>query len=534
MVEPSPDVTRPEVNGPGSKSPGILVVDDEAGDRASIGDVLAEAGLACVVAESGVQAVEAATHAAVGVVLLDIGMADERGGSLQKRLLELRPSLRVIALAGVDDADRVLDALRAGACDYLAKPLHGEELVLAVERALETYTVTSQWTRLRGRQGRLVARMEELAARVVGLRGEERLAMARVGIARAASDVLEAEKTSLMWLDPDGIVLRVAACVGRSMKPEELDAVEVGHGVAGSVFERREAWAVADAASDSRVAGVDREGRYATSSFAVVPVVAGDIPVGVLCATDRMAGDDFGEDDLALLRILALQASELLALAAAPPTQYEASVDDEALSAGEAEVADHQPGAPAAADRDDAPPDRDAELAREICQAATDEVEPERVIRGVLRPLAALLPAAPVSIFLIDSEDGELRKEGECDGGVAADRALLSWGRGLTGTVLQTGQLVATPSPASDPRFDAEIDTPEGGEVRPFLCVPLKLRGKVIGVCRAFLRDPAEASPRTAEVISAVLSAAVRNALLYRSLVEAIEDVADARRAARG
>jgi hypothetical protein len=62
----------------------------------------------------------------------------------------------------------------------------------------------------------------------------------------------------------------------------------------------------------------------------------------------------------------------------------------------------------------------------------------------------------------------------------------------------------------------------------------VKLRGKVVGVLRAFLPDDEEPSARTAEVLGAALSAAVRNALLYRSLLDAIEEVAEARRAARG
>ena len=50
---------------------------------------------------------------------------------------------------------------------------------------------------------------------------------------------------------------------------------------------------------------------------------------------------------------------------------------------------------------------------------------------------------------------------------------------------------------------------------------------------RAFPRDAAEASARSAELLAAALSAAVRNALLYRSLLESIDEVAEARRAAR-
>jgi GAF domain-containing protein len=177
--------------------------------------------------------------------------------------------------------------------------------------------------------------------------------------------------------------------------------------------------------------------------------------------------------------------------------------------------------------------DRDAELSRQICQAVIDEVEASRVIHEALRPVASLLPAAPVSIFLIDPSDGTLRKEGECDGGVCGDRDELPRDRGLTGVVLQTGHVVATRDPASDPRFDPACDTPSNGQIRPFLCIPLKLRGKVVGVFRGYLQEGADASARTGEVIGSALSAAVRSALLYRSLLEAIEDVAEARRVSR-
>ena len=76
------------------------------------------------------------------------------------------------------------------------------------------------------------------------------------------------------------------------------------------------------------------------------------------------------------------------------------------------------------------------------------------------------------------------------------------------------------------------VDTALDGEPRPFLCVPLKLRGKTVGLFRAFPEDRARASARTAEMIGAVLSAAVRSVLLYRSLLATIDDIAVARREA--
>ena len=58
-------------------------------------------------------------------------------------------------------------------------------------------------------------------------------------------------------------------------------------------------------------------------------------------------------------------------------------------------------------------------------------------------------------------------------------------------------------------------------------------RGKVVGLARAFLASDAVASARTGEVLASALSAAVRSVLLYRSLVESIEEVAEARKQAQ-
>jgi len=132
-------------------------------------------------------------------------------------------------------------------------------------------------------------------------------------------------------------------------------------------------------------------------------------------------------------------------------------------------------------------------------------------------------------VFLLDAESGELRQESQWAGGGSSDRTAVPRGAGLTGAVFETGQPVVCHEPASDPRFDAAVDTPESGVVAPFVALPLRFRGRTLGVFRAFTPDPRLASPRAAEVLGAALSAALRNVLLYRSLVESIEEVARAR-----
>jgi signal transduction protein with GAF and PtsI domain len=175
----------------------------------------------------------------------------------------------------------------------------------------------------------------------------------------------------------------------------------------------------------------------------------------------------------------------------------------------------------------------DAELARAICDVMTSEVEPDRVIRASLAAVAQGVSAAPVSLYLLRSNGRELILESQCERAGQGDREKLPVDSGLTGVVLQTGRLVATDVPDQDPRFDPEVDTPEGGEASPMLCVPISFRKKTMGVMRVFLESGVTASARTGEILAATVSAAVRNALLHRGLLDCVDEVAKARRETR-
>jgi len=508
----------------------VLVVDDERFFREAIREVLARSGVECIEVEDGERALGLARDAAIGVVILDIRLPGIDGIQVLRQLREIRPELRVIMLSASTEQEQVLEALRLGACDYLAKPLHEEELVLAVRRALESYGVAHDWRSLRGRLDRLVAGMGVLAQQVRSADASARSELLKSGAAATVAEVLQAAKTSLMLLNEDGTELRVAAVFGRELDPDDMDPVPLGAGVAGLALERGEPLVVGDVASDGRFPDHAGEGRYRSGSFAVAPIDGAFGPLGVLCATDREGGGTFGEEDVSLMRLLAMQIAELMALGRGQP---EAPGLEEA-SDGWSDATTDDATLPGFGGEDGPELDFDAELARLVCDAVVREVEPERVIRAALEPLASGLPALPVSLYLADHASGVLRLEGEWDAGVRSDRATLPLDKGLTGTVLQTGHLVAAEQPQEDVRFEGDVDTPEDGRAGPLLCVPLRLRGKVVGLARAFLRDGGRASARTGEVLSAALSAAVRNVLLYRSLVESIEEVAAARRQSQG
>jgi DNA-binding NarL/FixJ family response regulator len=485
----------------------VIVADGERFFREAILEALSEAGIACEGVESGAAALAAAGRdARLGVVILELAS----GGGLEalRRLRDERPALRVIALAAHAAQEEVLEALRLGACDYLAKPLHDEELVLAVRRALGAFALETRYERLRGRLRSLEAWLGELGA--AARAGESALEACAT---EAAADLLGASKTSLMLADESTDELRVVAAIGSPVAPEEMDPVGWGEGVAGYAITLDEVLAVDDVTADPRFSERPFHHRYEAGALAVAPLRDGDRPLGVLCASDRENGAPFGDDERALLGLLGHHVAALLVARARPGAEAAPTRDDTAqLAAWEERV------------------DPDAELAREICEAQTFEVEPERLLPAALRAIARRLEASPVSLYLLDDRSGELALEAQVDADGRVDRERLPRNRGLTAAALQAGGLIATGRPQTDPRFDPAVDTPEDGGVGPLLAVPLRLRGKVLGVARAFPKDPQAASARTGEVVAAALSAAVRNVLLYRSLLESIDDVARARR----
>jgi GAF domain-containing protein len=291
--------------------------------------------------------------------------------------------------------------------------------------------------------------------------------------------------------------------------------------VAGRAVAQGEAIVVADVGLDPRFVAAPG-GRYESNSFVVMPLGVGSDRFGALCATDRRGGSSFVEEDVALLRLLSLTLSPLL-----DPSQPLLDTDLAILE----EAADlPEPNFAAAGE---APaPEGDSELARLVCDAMTREVEPTRVLGSALRAVSECLHSAPVSVYLLESESGLLRREAQWEADGVSDREVLLREAGLTGAAFESGQPIACAAPAEDPRFDVAADTPEGGAVGPLLVLPIRFRGRTLGVCRVFSADPRAASPRTAEVLGAALSAAVRNVLLYRSLVESIEEVARARKEA--
>ncbi|MEE3329052.1 MAG: GAF domain-containing protein [Myxococcota bacterium] len=504
----------------------VLIIDDEQAYRENMGAILRGAGLAVQSAESMQVAREKAGVTPPSLVLLDLDLPGSDGLANLGEWLGMQAPPHVIVLSEASAQGQVLEALRRGAADYLAKPLHEEEFLISVRRGLKAWSVSRDLRSLEGRVEALASRSGSLLCEA-----EEEMAPAaadeviRQGVVEMACEALGAKRASLLVLDSAGEHLVLVNRAGENAAPEEVEPIASEKGVCGFVFARAKPTLVTDMRAEPDLAPWLREDRYESTSFVAVPIFKAGAVAAILFVTEPLGRAGFGKADLALLQWAAQPLAETLRSASA-------------LASVEERVSESMPSALTAGvlpkPDSDEELELETEMAREICQAVADEVDPARVLSVALGRLGALLPAAPISLYLVDSATGQLHCEASLDGGVCEDRTELRPRRGLTGVVVQTGQLVASDDPAADPRFDPEIDTPLSGTAQPMMCLPLRLRGKVVGLLRAFLPEGEPVSPRTAEVLAAVLSAALRSVLLYRSLVESIEEVAEARRDTRG
>ena len=115
----------------------VLVVDDEASARSGLEKLLRQEGYAAIAAADGQSALEAAADRPPDVVVTDLKMPNMDGVELLKRLHEQDPDLPVIVVTAFGDVASAVNAMRAGAEDYLTKPVDFDALILSIERALE-------------------------------------------------------------------------------------------------------------------------------------------------------------------------------------------------------------------------------------------------------------------------------------------------------------------------------------------------------------------------------------------------------------
>jgi two-component system response regulator RegA len=115
-----------------SGAPTLLLVDDDAAFRTALSGALARRGFAVTTAPDAAQAEEAAKQQVFEYALVDVRMPGGSGIDLVAALRRIDEETRVVVLTGYGTIASAVEAMRAGAADYLTKPVDAA----ACERAL--------------------------------------------------------------------------------------------------------------------------------------------------------------------------------------------------------------------------------------------------------------------------------------------------------------------------------------------------------------------------------------------------------------
>jgi DNA-binding NtrC family response regulator len=115
----------------------ILVVDDEKNIREGLAEALRLEGYRLKLAADGAEGLRAVEEGDVDLVVTDLRMPSLPGTELLRRIAARWPGLPVIVLTGHGTIQDAVDAMRAGAYDFLSKPVDLDHLALLARRALE-------------------------------------------------------------------------------------------------------------------------------------------------------------------------------------------------------------------------------------------------------------------------------------------------------------------------------------------------------------------------------------------------------------
>ena len=151
-------------------APVVLVVDDDASLRSTVSSLLRSTGLQVLTFGSVAEFLEANLPHEAGCLILDIRLPGQSGLDLQAELVREEVRIPIIFLSGYGDVPTTVQAMKAGAVDFLTKPFSDKELLGAIAVALDLDA-----TRRRGEK-----LLSDLHARYESLSNREREVMAHV------------------------------------------------------------------------------------------------------------------------------------------------------------------------------------------------------------------------------------------------------------------------------------------------------------------------------------------------------------------
>ena len=133
VVEREPVETPITDNRDGQR---ILIIDDEAGIRDSLETLLTLEGFRVEMSADGQAGLDQLTRHSYDLLLLDLALPGESGIDLLPRIKSLAPDLPIIMITAYGTVNNVVDAIRAGASNFIQKPWDNEKLLADIRVAI--------------------------------------------------------------------------------------------------------------------------------------------------------------------------------------------------------------------------------------------------------------------------------------------------------------------------------------------------------------------------------------------------------------
>ena len=127
----------------------LLVVDDDRNHRETLRTLLEEWGYRTTGAGDGESAVTLCRERPFDLILMDVRMGGMSGIEATREIRAYNPAIPILIMTAYSDVENAVEALKAGAYDYLTKPLAFDALKLALERALDHATLRDEVRALR-------------------------------------------------------------------------------------------------------------------------------------------------------------------------------------------------------------------------------------------------------------------------------------------------------------------------------------------------------------------------------------------------
>jgi FixJ family two-component response regulator len=199
----------------------VFIVDDDASVREALGNLMRSVGLHAQLFASAQEFLKTPQPDSAACLILDVRMPGLSGLDCQRQLAEAGFHIRIVFMTGHGDIPMSVRAIKAGAVDFLTKPFRDQDLLDAVQQALDRdrmrRAVEQTITDLRERFRTLTPRQREVMVWVVAGRLNKQIA-AELGTSEVTVKVHRGHVMRKMQADSVADLVRMAGRLGLTLR----------------------------------------------------------------------------------------------------------------------------------------------------------------------------------------------------------------------------------------------------------------------------------------------------------------------------